>query len=284
MPTTRIAGTEKSRYDTGDTLGSYRIACADVAENFFYFFRNDGALYKTDLPDLAAQNILVTLANFSDMRCIVAHPTDANLLVYFNATDGVKTVHTGTGVLTQLLSAAAFDALLNVGELTISILTSAKIRGTNLLLHSDNDPSGSIWQYNVNAGTATRLLAMNCLSAAADLGPDATNELMLTGYGSPSYILFRYDLPKDQIRVVAGTGAEGLDAGDALTEATFFSMTGIFRMASDLYYANNGNMTRWIQGGQVGNYPNFLPRFIACVLPGRNLVVEVEAHDVIVWE
>ncbi len=284
MPTTRITGTEFSRFDTADTLGGYVTACADLAENFFYVFKNDGTLYKFALPGLTGQTTLATISNFSDTKFMAPHPTNANLLVYFNSTDGINTIHTTTGAVTQLISAAAIDAILSsAGDLLIAGITAVKIRGTKFLLSGNSDPSGSIWEYDPSNNSCIRLLATNALSHICAVGPDATNELLLGGYSDPSLILYTYDLRNDQVKVLAGTGAEGLDDGNALTQATFLLPAGIHRMASDLYYFGNANMTRWIQGGQVGSYANFFPRFIASVLPVRNMVIEVEAHDVIVW-
>jgi hypothetical protein len=289
MPTPRIAGTVFSQLFTSDIWGSAEVSCADIAENFFYWFKNNGELYKAALPGLTGKITLATIANFGDMRATVAHPTNPSLLIYFNVTDGVNTINTTTGAVVQLLTTAAFNALLSSGGLEMANISTARFRGTKILLHGANDPSGSVWQYDPVAGTAELIWTYTCLGSLCTIGPDATNELMLSGFGAPSNIIYSVNLANSQTRVVAGIGTQDSNTdGNALTTASFFTLTRMFRMADDLFYIldNNFHVVRWIQGGLVGSYaPDAAgARALAAVLPGRNMVVSVGTQDIAVWE
>lgn len=289
MPTKRIAGSPVATINTGGFFWSAQFSCADVAEDFFYWFDiNAGTMFKASLPFLTGQATVTTLANFGDMKAMVPHPIDPSLMVYFNVTDGVNTVDTTTGEVVQLLTTTAFNALLNVGALEMANLTVAILRGTGIMLQSNTDPSGSIWQYDPVAGTAERLFVSNALGKLCEIGPDATNELILSGYGDPSNIIYSVDLSKSQVRVVAGIGTQdSITDGNALTTASFYTLTRIVRMAADLYYVldTDFHVVRWIQGGQVGSYPTGQAgaSYLCCALPSRNMLVSVGVQDVTVW-
>lgn len=288
MPTARMTGTEVARIDTGGFFWSASYSCADLAEDFVYWFdKNSGDMFKAALPLLTGQATLTTVPNIGDTKAMAPHPTDAGLLVYFNVTDGVNTVDTTTGDIVQLLTTTAFNVLLNVGSLEMANLSRVKVIGTKFLLQGSGDSSGSWWEYDPVAGTAARRFAMQCLSRVSDLGPDPVHELMLSGYTSPSHILFTLDQRNSQIRVFAGTGgSDAMVDGDALTEAEFEEMSRIFRAASDLYYVVDfDGYVRWIQGGQVGSYAQhvFGGGDFCWFLPGRNMAVSVGVQNIVVW-
>jgi hypothetical protein len=288
MATIRLTGTEVSRIDTGGFFWSALFSCASRNEDFFFWFdNNSGELFRATLPNLTGQTSLGVVPNYGASRATVAHPANNDLLVYFNTTDGVNTIHTGTGVITQLLTTAAFNALLNVGSLEMANISRAKLNGSRIILQGESDPTGSWWEYDPVAGTAVRRFVMNSLSRVSDLGPDPATELVLSGYTGPNNIFFIVDLTKDQVRVLAGVGtSDAMVDGDALTVAAFEEIRRIFRAGEDLYYVVDFNNTvRWIQGGLVGRYPQDIlgGGFMCAFLPGLNLAVSVGVQSVIVW-
>jgi hypothetical protein len=290
MATQKLIGEVRSTLTTGSQIWwSADWSCADKAETFFYWFDNTGVMYRAQLPNLANQTTITTVANPSQMRAMRAHPTDVNLLVYFNVVDGVNTINVNTGQIVQLMTASAFNAIIGTeGDLSLAYLRNVRIRGTKLVVHGEQDPSGTVWEYDPVNSTAVKLFANNALGRAFDLGPDVSKEIVLSGYDTPSSILYIVDLNLDQARVLAGIGTtDALTDGDAYKVSQFQEINRVFRAASDLFYVRDTNdFIRWIQNGQVGSYANWVlgGRFICQYLPIRNLVVSVGVQDVTVWQ
>jgi len=290
MPTPRLIGAQRAQLTTPGFFWSADYSCADNTETYFYWFNNStGDLYRAQLPNLANKTTITTIANPSSCAAMRAHPTDPNLLVYFNKVDGVNTINTSTGAVVQVMTLSAFNTMVSVNsDLNMNYLENVRIRGSKLLLHGGNDPSGSVWEYDVGAGTANLVYRNNALGRGFDLGPDTTREFVLTGYDTPSMILYIIDLLLGQVRMLAGIGTGGsIVDGNAYTTANFNIINKVYRAASDLYYVRDDNdYIRWIQGGSVGSYSNWTlgGRFICQYLPIRNLVVSVGIQDITVWE
>lgn len=237
-----------------------------------------GKLFQASLPNLSGKVTITTIANITDSRAMWPHPTDANLLILFNATEGILSINTSTGQVNQLISTSAFNTATNNSP-ALSDFLHVRIRGTKLVIRASNDPSGSVVEYDPNNNNITTIFRGRSLGRLFEC--ESVNQLIMSGYQSPSNIIFSVDLTKDQVKIVAGVGTDNVIAdGNAFTEAKFREFSKIFKYSSDTYLVcDSDSYVRWIQGNQVGTFDRY-------ALGGDTLcwVVSVGVQNVIVWE
>lgn len=189
-------------------------------------------LKSLDIPSLATTIINGALAYPLDVGLIMDPNTD-NYVIGFTSS-GITRINVSTGAETMLMNNAAVSTatgglLTNINQV---YWTLTKV-GTQIMLTT----TYGLWLFDPAALSFTLLLRTGIYSNVV-FGAD-TNEFIVAGSYGPSSVLFSFDRLTDQVKVLAGNGADGVNTPGFGPAARVSRIHSVFRKEPDLFYFIN---------------------------------------------
>jgi hypothetical protein len=278
---TLITGTQVAQLTTPSQIWQSYNNTPDTGENNFYFFRNNGDLYRTTLPGLASPVLIGSYAhNKDDIMFMINDPASASYLILLDRSEGLFRVSVADFSLTLMLSISDFNTATSTNFSGVCNIARVCPNGT-ILLAGEADANGTTWRLNPATSAITEVKRMGGLMRAMCPGLSQNTDVIRVGYTAPYLFCFNVN-SLDEFQLIAGTGADGDVLGNVFT-AQFQSDVRAAWITPDqtIIYISTGAGLRYVQGSTVGAIS--LNGTRVCYLPVNNLFLTMGAQDITLY-